>query len=407
MPGTMAILRNHLSGNSYTFEGKAALIKMKVLIFCLSLFATKLCSAQDIMSARKTVETLTSRSFWGRGYTREGMHKAADYLAEQFRMYGVQPVNGKTFFQDFYYDVNTFPGKMKVKLNGKSLIPGKDFIISPDSRGIKAKEILIKQDSVNYMDPNKSILVRIKDKLTWSVAQRAEDHTIIEVDKKALSNAPAVIQLNITNRLINFRASNICGIVKGTRKPDSIIVMSAHYDHLGGMGKHTYFPGANDNASGVSLLLNFAKYYAANPQPYSIVFILFAGEEAGLLGSKYFTENPLISMNNIRFLINVDMVGTGDEGITVVNGLQYPAQYSILTGLNSSNNYLTKINARGKAANSDHYWFTELGVPAFFIYTLGGIKAYHDVFDIAATLPLTEYEDVFRLIVAFNARLMN
>ncbi|MEJ7677904.1 MAG: M28 family peptidase [Segetibacter sp.] len=59
-----------------------------------------------------------------------------------------------------------------------------------------------------------------------------------------------------------------------------------------------------------------------------------------------------------------------------------------------------------KLANSDHYWFTEKGVPAFFIYTLGGIKAYHDIFDKAKTLPLTEYKDLFRLIKKFNKKLM-
>jgi len=65
-----------------------------------------------------------------------------------------------------------------------------------------------------------------------------------------------------------------------------------------------------------------------------------------------------------------------------------------------------KVNPRGKAANSDHYYFTEKGVPAFFIYTLGGIKAYHDVFDISKTLPLTEYKDLFKLILKFNSSLM-
>jgi Zn-dependent M28 family amino/carboxypeptidase len=85
------------------------------------------------------------------------------------------------------------------------------------------------------------------------------------------------------------------------------------------MGEDTYFPGANDNASGISLLMNLAKYYAANPQEYSIGFICFAGEEAGLVGSHYFTENPLVSLKKVRFLLNTDLAGTGEEGITVVN----------------------------------------------------------------------------------------
>ncbi|WP_448636180.1 M28 family peptidase [Pedobacter panaciterrae] len=79
------------------------------------------------------------------------------------------------------------------------------------------------------------------------------------------------------------------------------MVITAHYDHLGGMGNKTYFPGANDNASGISFLLSLAKYYAANPQPYTMAFICFAGEEAGLLGSKYFTEYPLLALQKSGF----------------------------------------------------------------------------------------------------------
>jgi aminopeptidase YwaD len=171
------------------------------------------------------------------------------------------------------------------------------------------------------------------------------------------------------------------------------------------MGADTYFPGANDNASGVALLLSIAKYYAQNPQKYSIGFILFAGEEAGLMGSKYYTENPMIPLKKIRFLTNTDLAGTGIDGITVVNATLFPKEFAIMNSINNSNKYLTKINARGEAANSDHYWFTKKGVPAFFFYTLGGIAAYHDVFDKASTLPLNEQADLKELIIKFNTAL--
>jgi Zn-dependent M28 family amino/carboxypeptidase len=184
-------------------------------------------------------------------------------------------------------------------------------------------------------------------------------------------------------------------------------VITAHYDHLGGMGSETYFPGANDNASGVTMLLSLARYYGAHPQPYTMAFICFSGEEAGLLGSKYFSENPLIKLSNIRLLLNLDLEGTGDEGITVVNSTIYKPEFAVLNQVNDEFHYLVKIYPRGKAANSDHYWFSEKGVPAIFMYTMGGIKAYHDVYDISATLPLTKYEDLFKLLVKFNAKLMN
>jgi hypothetical protein len=364
--------------------------------------------AQDSTFARKMVDTLTSPYFWGRGYTHDGVHKAADFLSAQFKAYGVKPMDGKSYLQRFSYPVNTFPGKMRVIINGEELTPGKDYIVSPDSKGITATGKLEQKDSTHFIDQQNRILLSLEDKLTWSVEGKALDYTLIQMAKKAVKQLPATISAAIENVLIpDFKTANICGVVKGTSKPDSVIAITAHYDHLGGMGSSTYFPGANDNASGVTQLLSMAKYYATHPQPFTMAFICFSGEEAGLLGSKYFTENPLIPLKNIRFLINLDLEGTGIDGITVVNATIYPHEFANLQRLNSEGNYLVKVNPRGKAANSDHYFFTEKGVPAFFIYTLGGIKAYHDVFDISATLPLTKYADLFKLIVKFNSSLMN
>jgi len=379
----------------------------KTWLFVLFITMSHVGFSQDVNFARKIVDTLTSPYYWGRGYTKDGMNKAAVFLARQFTAFGLKPISGSSFFQAFLYPVNTFPGDMQVRINGKNLIPGKDFIISPDSRGVHAKGNLQRQDSTHYVDAANRLIVSFEDKLTWSVADEPAGYTVIEADKKNYTGIPKTIEADIDNKEVqNFTASNVCGWVKGMVKPDSVIVISAHYDHLGGMGKATYFPGANDNASGTSLLLGLAKYYTKNPQPYTIAFICFAGEEAGLKGSKYFTENPLFPLKNIRFLLNLDLEGTGDEGITVVNATEFPKEFGYINEANTTGKYLVKINARGKAANSDHYWFTEKGVPAFFMYTLGGIKAYHDIYDKAQTLPLNEYEDLFKLIVKFNEKLM-
>lgn len=375
-----------------------------ILVFtCISFY----CSAQDMAYAKKIVDTLTSSYFWGRGYTNDGMKKAAEFIAAEMKAAGVAPLNGNSYFQNFSYPVNTFPGRMEVSIDGKEMLPGIDYIISPESRGVKGKGTLLQKDSVTFVDVKNRVIVSLTDKLTWSAAPEVQDYTAIQLDKKNYTAIPSSIKLNIENKLVtDFKAANIAGMVKGTKYPDSLVVITGHYDHLGGMGDKTFFPGANDNASGTSMLLNLAKYYAANPQPYSIAFIAFAGEEIGLVGSKYFTEHPLFDLKRIRFLINVDLVGTGDEGITVVNATEYKPEFDAMVELNKQNNFLFAVNARGKAANSDHYWFTEKGVPAFFIYTLGGIKAYHDVYDKAATLPFTDYADLFRLLVKFNDRLM-
>jgi hypothetical protein len=286
--------------------------------------------------------------------------------------------------------------------------PGKDFIVSPDARGLRASGILEPIDSLTYGDRERTFIAHIQDKLTWSVAGHAKDPCEVILLRSSLKSIPQSFHVDIENRFVaDFTANNICGYVPGKDFPDSFLFITAHYDHLGGMGSGTYFPGANDNASGVSLLLNLARYYGEHPQRYSIGFILFAGEEIGLLGSAYFTEHPLIPLKNIRFLLNTDLAGTGDEGITVVNATEFPEAFRIMTQLNDSAQWLPAINPRGKAANSDHYFFSEKGVPAFFFYTLGGIKAYHDIYDKPATLPFTKHEDLFELVTTFFHSLMN
>ena len=376
-----------------------------LLLLCLSFLHMK---AQDISFGKQMVDTLTSSYFWGRGYTKDGMEKAAAYIAAEFNRYGIKPMAGKSFFQEFSYPVNIFPGRMELSINGKNLLPGKDFIVDPASKGIRKSGSLIRKDSISFINPEDRFIVSMEDKLTWSVSRNVADYSMVLIDKKSINGLPEYYEANIENKYIRkFNASNVCGLVTGKRKPDSVILITAHYDHLGGMGKDTYFPGANDNASGVSLLMNLARYYAANPPDYSIGFICFAGEEAGLVGSQFFTEKPLVPLKNIRFLVNTDLAGTGYEGITVVNATEYPTEFAMMNAVNDEYKLLFKINARGKAANSDHYFFSEKGVPAFFFYTLGGIKAYHDIFDRPETLPLEEHEDLFKLLIHFNKKLMS
>lgn len=378
---------------------------MKKLLIVLLILSSRL-SAQDSTFARKMVDTLTSPTFWGRGYTKDGMAKATGFLAAQFKSYGLSPLADKEYLQPFSFPVNTFPGAMQVSINGKKLVPGRDFIVRADSRGVKFRGRLVQKDSTHFSNGDGRVLVSLENKLTMTVASEVGGKTAIQIDRKALKGMPKKIKVDIGNTFIpNFQASNVCGIVRGTENPETIIAITAHYDHLGGLGEGTYFPGANDNASGTSLLLGLAKYYAAHPTKYSIMFICFAGEEAGLLGSHYFVENPLVDLSRIRFLTNLDMVGTGVDGATVVNATINSREFALLTEINEKNKYLVKINPRGPTANSDHYWFAQKGVPAFFIYTTGGIKAYHDVFDRSSTLPLNEYNDLLQLLIKFNDRL--
>ena len=103
--------------------------------------------------------------------------------------------------------------------------------------------------------------------------------------------------------------------------------------------------------------------------------------------------------------MNLDLVGTGEDGITVVNGNVYKSEFEKLQNINENNHLLSQIKPRGKAANSDHYWFTEKGVPAFFMYTMGTNKHYHDIFDTYEALSFAEYNDITTLLIEFVKRL--
>jgi Zn-dependent M28 family amino/carboxypeptidase len=151
----------------------------------------------------------------------------------------------------------------------------------------------------------------------------------------------------------------------------------------------------------VATTLDFAKTLQNDSVKYSLVFIAFCGEEMGLLGSKFFTENPLIDISKIKMLLNFDLLCAGDKGITVVNGKNRPQELELLTKINDENNYLTEITPADNARNSDHYWFTTHGVPAFFIYAKGKTGKGHHPEDTCENCPLSGYNNIFKLFRQF------
>lgn len=375
--------------------------------FLLAFFVFRL-SAQDTTEARRIIKFLTSKKCYGRGYLNDGLQTAAKYLAAGLKKNGAEPLFTDSYFQPFTFNVNTFPGKVKMKVDGKKLKPGIDFILLPESGSAKGTFTLRRKDSAAFVSEGPhALVVSLHKKLAFSVGHEVAPYCQIQLlNQPAYENIQSV-NVDVENRFEKeFPNNNVCAYLPGLVDNDSMVIFSAHYDHLGGMGKKTYFPGANDNASGVSMVMNLVKYYKAHPPKYKTLFLFFAGEEAGLIGSKFFTKSQAVDLKKIKFLINLDLLGTGDDGIMVVNGAIHEKEFEVLNTINAEKKLVKDIRKRGKAKNSDHYWFTEAGVPAFFIYTLGGKTTYyHDVMDKAETLPLTDYMDVMTLIELFVEKL--
>lgn len=416
---------------------------IRVLLLTFSIFhlpSSSFAQGEVYAYARRIVDTLASKSMYGRGYVNGGDSIAANYIKNQFSGFSLKSFNGD-YYQKMNFDVVVFDN-VSLKLDNQILVAGKDFIpfhLNPTATGRgkavyadealvgnakklkkfqnqKLKEKILVVNDTGAKTPELNNLlgagkanIALKDKLTWSVGQNQNKYLHFDVLRSSFKSAKSIEYSVVSHIKKNHSTQNVVGYIEGSAHPDSFIIYSAHYDHLGMLGKDVYFPGANDNASGCAMLLNLAKYYSKpeNKPKYSIAFIAFCGEEVGLLGSRYYTENPLIPLTNTKFVFNMDIMGTGEDGITVVNGSVFQKEFDKLKSINEKDKFIKDVKIRGKAANSDHYYFSEKGVKAFFIYSMGGIKAYHDIYDRPETLPLNEFENIFKLITSFGGYLQN
>jgi len=385
--------------------------------------------AQNRSQVEKNLKKLCSKSFAGRGYVKNGDRKAAKYIARKFIQFGLQQINHQ-YFQPYSFNINSFPKKISLNINEKELIPGRDFIIKASAVAIKGQYSckylpLSEEDrksdlSSIFLVGNSSHKEFLKDNIfqakgfiyleekqpIWSVyaGRDTSSYIVIKVNKNAFNDSIHQIDINIQNQYLSpHESQNVWAQVKGTKYPDSLIIIGAHYDHLGMMGDVIY-PGANDNASGTAMLLELARYFSQKEHQadYTIIFAAFSGEEVGLLGSKYMADHFPFNLKNIKAMINLDMVATGSEGITVVNAKTVAKVFNSLVSINDEKQYLKEVKARGESCNSDHCPFYEKGVPAVFIYTRGPeATAYHIPEDHYESLPLTEFDDLFCLLRDF------
>ncbi len=405
------------------------------LILIFSIFIAINTSAQDVNYARNILVELTSPSYHGRGYVNNGDYKAAKFIAKQFKNDGLTSFGGG-YFQKYSFPINSFPSSLIVAVDDKQLIPGEDYVVSLSAKSVN-KEFKIRNfesygsnpdslfmslDNVGSNDiylindkntrkiygqtiPNLAAVAILTDKTPyWHVSNggHVSNTTWLKIRKDKVPDNAQKINIKIKNKFLkNHKTQNVIGYVKGSKYPDKHFVFTAHYDHLGMMGNQTYYPGANDNASGTAMILDLARHYSLpeNQPEYSVVFILLSGEEAGLYGSKYFVENPLFSLEDIKLVVNLDMVGSGSDGITVVNGTLYDTLMQKMQSINNENQYLKDIKSRGESCNSDHCPFYQKGVKAVFIYTRGKeLTEYHTVTDKSDNFPFTAYNGLFGLL---------
>ena len=413
---------------------------MKKLFLLLLTAITVQLNAQDLALYKKVVKNLSSAKYQGRGYAEDGANKAGKYLAKEFTRAGADEV----ICQPFKLDINTFPGKMEVAVDGKKFVPGADFTLREFAPGIKGEFKLYHIDTANYnaekifadlaRPENKDAFVvcdfmftykhsadfkRMQSKsecsnagliYTWesplkfykAYGEKVSEKPILWVAPDFPTSAKT-IKLDIENEFLkDYECFNVIAKVEGKRH-DKCYVFTAHYDHLGKLGKKTFYPGAHDNASGTAAIVTLAAHYAKNQPEYDMYFIAFSGEDANLRGSEWYANNPIVPLNQIKYLINLDMIADNNPMQYCEVSNEGMEGFELMEKINGEKNYFTKLDRHELDGNSDHYPFAQRNVPCIFFMNEGGdaFKYYHTIYDTWKNAIFDNYEPTVKLIVDF------
>ena len=333
---------------------------------------------------------------------------------------------------------------MDVRIDGKKLVPGVDFTLREFNPGIKGEFNLYYIDTLNYsaekvfadlatpqyegafvvcdfMFTYKHIddFKKLQSKkdcscsgflYTWEAplkfykayGETVKDKPIIWVTPDFPKDAKS-IKVDIENEFLkDYECFNVIAKVEGLRH-DSCYVFTAHYDHLGKLGKKTYYPGAHDNASGTAAIITLAAHYARNKPEFDMYFIAFSGEDANLRGSEWYVNNPLAPLGQIKYLFNLDMIADNNPEQYCEVSDEGMSGFTLFENINAENGYFKALDRNELAENSDHYPFAARKVPCIFFMNEHGdaFKYYHTVHDTWENAIFVNYEPTFKLIKEF------
>ena len=249
-----------------------------------------------------------------------------------------------------------------------------------------------------------------------TVLPKAKKNELLNTDNYGTSSD---VQYDFTEQKIASNASNVAGYIEGTDKKDEYVILTGHYDHLG-MRNGVIYYGADDDGSGTCSVIEMAEAFskakaAGNGPRRTVVFMTVSGEEKGLWGSEYYSDNPLFPLDKTSVDLNTDMVGRIDTERKTDDSLNYvyvighnklssdlapinEAMNTKYTGLVLDYKYDDPADPNRIYFRSDHYNFARKGVPILFFYD-GMLKAdYHKPTDTVDKIYWDIYEKRVRMI---------
>lgn len=385
---------------------------------------------QTLEKLQKHIQYLADDKLEGRRTGTAGEEKAVDYIVRQFKAYNISPKGTVSYTQSF----NVNEGKeiasfTSLIINGDSLQVGKQFFPFPYSKNVTLEAvpvIAIQEAEVPWFFDLKDVLAEnktnphfdlqdyirtnakkagergasavvlynsssINDNLTFVAKDRSDTLAIPvlyvykDAAKKYFADIGAPLKIRMTVHIDDIIriGNNVIGFIDN--KAPTTIILGAHFDHLGygedgnsmirNLEQPTIHNGADDNASGTAALLELArKLKSSRAVNNNYLFIAFSGEELGLYGSKYFTENSTIDLNTVNYMINMDMVGRLNDSsktITVGGYGTSPAwgnYYNTVSVPARTQELQFKFDSSGTGP-SDHTSFYRKDIPVLFYFT--------------------------------------
>ena len=294
---------------------------------------------------KQTVEYLAGDDLQGRGAGTEGIEKAADYIAKRMGKIGLKTdqIEGGPY--------QTFPAW-----------------------------IMHYEDQADASKPN--MLEYLRNRIYDVFAKSDDASTKNQSTENASQTADRPVKLK-----------NVVAMLKGEGpSAEETIVIGAHYDHLGmkktANGESIIYHGANDNASGVAVMLEAAEILAKHEKklPRRIVFIAFSGEESGMLGSFHYVNHPVVPLEKTIAMINLDVVGRMQGDMLITIGTCTSPMLAKITDKVTKQHELNLIEMPGVLAGSDHAPFYSCHIPVVFLLTQGGMGDMHRPTDSADKL---------------------
>ncbi|WP_161890594.1 M20/M25/M40 family metallo-hydrolase [Pontibacter russatus] len=386
----------------------------------------------------RIVQTLSADDMQGRASFTPGIEKAADFIVNEFQRIGLKPLPGEDDLRQTFSMYRVLPQQQEATLNGKMIKPEHVFAITDKAElewtGKEKRKVLVvsEKDDLRAVvselnEAPEDVLVLVHPKQaelfgryrhymgSGTVKQQlgqSGSKVFVLTDEQAASG----YQIEVENKVEQLQLTNVGGLIEGRRK-NEYVVFSAHYDHIGIQEPEagdSIANGADDDAAGTTAMIMLADYYKQQPQPErTLLFVAFAAEEMGGLGSRYFSEQ--LNPDQIVAMFNIEMVGKPSK---------FGPNTAYLTGFERSDlGPLMQKRLEGTAYDihpdpypeqnlfyrSDNATLARLGVPA---HTISSVQidqdtTYHTVNDELEQLDLAHLTNMIKAIALASVGVVN